>query len=104
MENASVTLSHAYLKDAPILVLDEATAFIDQKVRLAFNRHSQNLRGKDADWQSTQRISTVLILTKIVVMDRNVREHATDLLGFVMPSPHGRKHISQWGTMVEEVA
>ena len=83
-ERQRISIARAYLKDAPILVLDEATAFIDpESEELIQQALSELARGKTLI-VIAHRISTVRNFDKIVVMDSGniVAEGThTDLLG-----------------------
>ncbi|MCR5624581.1 MAG: ABC transporter ATP-binding protein/permease [Lachnospiraceae bacterium] len=69
-EQQRITIARAILKDAPILILDEATAFADPdneaKVQAAFEEMS---KGKTII-MIAHRLSTVVNTDKIFVMDR----------------------------------
>jgi ATP-binding cassette subfamily B protein len=69
-EQQRITIARAILKDAPILILDEATAFADpdneSKVQQAFERLSE---GKTMI-MIAHRLSTVVNADRIYVMDR----------------------------------
>ena len=68
-ERQRISIARAYLKDAPILVLDEATAFIDpESEELIQQALSELARGKTLI-VIAHRISTVRNFDKIVVMD-----------------------------------
>ena len=68
-EQQRITIARAYLKDAPILILDEATAFADPdneaKVQAAFEELS---RGKTLI-MIAHRLTTVMNADRIFVMD-----------------------------------
>ena len=68
-EQQRITIARAILKDAPILILDEATAFADPdneaKVQAAFEEMS---KGKTLI-MIAHRLSTVMNADKIFVMD-----------------------------------
>ena len=68
-EQQRITIARAYLKDAPILILDEATAFADPdneaKVQAAFEELS---KGKTLI-MIAHRLTTVMNADRIFVMD-----------------------------------
>ncbi|MDR1438903.1 MAG: ABC transporter ATP-binding protein/permease [Clostridiales bacterium] len=72
-ERQRLVIARALLKDAPILVLDEATAFADpeneQKIQLAFEQLMKN----KTVIIIAHRLSTVRGADKIVVMDRGAK-------------------------------
>ncbi len=69
-EQQRITIARAVLKDAPILILDEATAFADpdneSKVQAAFEELSQN----KTLIMIAHRLSTVMNADRIFVMDK----------------------------------
>ena len=68
-EQQRITIARAFLKDAPILILDEATAFADSdnetKVQAAFEELSKN----KTLIMIAHRLSTVMNADRIFVMD-----------------------------------
>ena len=68
-EQQRITIARAFLKDAPILILDEATAFADPdnetKVQAAFEELSKN----KTLIMIAHRLSTVMNADRIFVMD-----------------------------------
>ena len=75
-EQQRVALARAILKDAPIVVLDEATAFADPENEVLIQRaFSRLLRGRTVI-MIAHRLSTVVNADRIVVLDRGrVVEH-----------------------------
>ena len=69
-EQQRVALARAILKDAPIVVLDEATAFADPENKVLIQRaFSRLLRGRTVV-MIAHRLSTVVNADRIVVLDR----------------------------------
>ena len=69
-EQQRVALARAILKDAPIVVLDEATAFADPENEVLIQRaFSRLLRGRTVI-MIAHRLSTVVNADRIVVLDR----------------------------------
>lgn len=69
-EQQRVALARAILKDAPIVVLDEATAFADPENEVLIQRaFSRLLRGRTVV-MIAHRLSTVVNADRIVVLDR----------------------------------
>ncbi len=81
-EQQRITIARAVLKDAPILILDEATAFADPdnetKVQAAFDELSKN----KTVIMIAHRLSTVINADKIYVLDdgRLIESGAHDVL------------------------
>ena len=81
-EQQRITIARAVLKDAPILILDEATAFADPdnetKVQAAFDELSKN----KTVIMIAHRLSTVMNADKIYVLDdgRLIESGAHDVL------------------------
>ena len=69
-ENQRIALARAILKDAPIIVLDEATAFADaeneHQIQLAFERLTQN----KTVLMIAHRLSTIKQCDRILVLDK----------------------------------
>lgn len=64
-----IALARALLKDAPILLLDEATAALDSENEKAIQKAIHELRGKRTVMIIAHRLSTVLEADRIFVMD-----------------------------------
>ncbi len=73
-----VALARAILKDAPIIVLDEATAFADPENEALIQRAFNQLTAGRTVIMIAHRLSTVVGADKIVVLDQgHVRESGT---------------------------
>ncbi len=77
-ERQRISLARAILKDAPIIVLDEATAFVDPENEEKMNRAiSEVIRGKTVLIMA-HRLHTVMGADKIVVLDKgNIEAQGT---------------------------
>lgn len=77
-ERQRVAIARAILKDAPILLLDEATAALDSESEVAIQKALQELmRGKTVI-AIAHRLSTLREMDRILVMDRgNIVEEGT---------------------------
>ena len=65
-----IALSRAILKDAPILVLDEATAAVDNDTEAAIQRSLMHITANRTTLVIAHRLSTVRHADRIVVMDQ----------------------------------
>jgi ATP-binding cassette subfamily B protein len=65
-----IALARAILKDAPILVLDEATAAVDNDTEAAIQRSLMHITGNRTTLVIAHRLSTVRHADRIVVMDQ----------------------------------
>ena len=65
-----IALARAILKDAPILVLDEATAAVDNDTEAAIQRSLERITRDRTTLVIAHRLSTVRHADRIVVMER----------------------------------
>jgi subfamily B ATP-binding cassette protein MsbA len=65
-----IAIARALLKDAPILILDEATSHLDTESEVLVQRAFQNLMSHRTVIVIAHRLSTVRRAGKIVVLDR----------------------------------
>jgi ATP-binding cassette subfamily B protein len=65
-----IALARAILKDAPILVLDEATAAVDNDTEAAIQRSLERVTRNRTTLVIAHRLSTVRHADQIVVMER----------------------------------
>jgi ATP-binding cassette, subfamily B, multidrug efflux pump len=65
-----VALARVILKDAPILVLDEATSSLDSEVELAIQEHLLQLMEGKTVIAIAHRLSTIARMDRLVVMDQ----------------------------------
>lgn len=65
-----IALARAILKDAPILVLDEATAAVDNDTEAAIQRSLMHITANRTTLVIAHRLSTVRHADRIVVMDQ----------------------------------
>jgi ATP-binding cassette subfamily B protein len=73
-----VAIARALLKDAPILVLDEATAALDQESEAALTSTVQALAAEKTLLVITHRLSTVVAAEQVLVMeDGRITERGT---------------------------
>jgi ATP-binding cassette subfamily B protein len=64
-----VTLARAFLKNAPILILDEATASLDSETEICIQQSLEQLMRKKTVIIIAHRLSTLLQLDRILVFD-----------------------------------
>ncbi|MBQ8995611.1 MAG: ABC transporter ATP-binding protein [Oscillospiraceae bacterium] len=69
-EQQRVALARAILKDAPIIVLDEATAFADPENEMLIQKAFASLTKGKTVIMIAHRLSTVIHADKIIVLDR----------------------------------
>lgn len=82
-ERQRLALARAFLKDAPILVLDEATSAVDAEAERGIRQALERLSDRRTTIVVAHRLSTVRAADRVVVLDRGgVREQGTpdDLL------------------------
>lgn len=73
-----IAIARALLKNAPILILDEATSHLDTESEMLVQRALHNLMEKRTVIVIAHRLSTIRRADKIVVMDRGrIRETGT---------------------------
>ena len=65
-----IALARAILKDAPILVLDEATAAVDNDTEAAIQRSLERITRDRTTIVIAHRLSTIRHADRIVVMER----------------------------------
>ena len=65
-----IALARAILKDAPILVLDEATAAVDNDTEAAIQRSLDRITRDRTTLVIAHRLSTIRHADRIVVMER----------------------------------
>jgi subfamily B ATP-binding cassette protein MsbA len=73
-----LAIARALLKDAPILILDEATSHLDTESEMLVQKALANLMAGRTVIVIAHRLSTIRKATKIVVMERGrIRETGT---------------------------
>ncbi len=65
-----VAIARVFLKNAPILVLDEATSSLDSEVEAAIQEHLMTLMEGKTVIAIAHRLSTIAMLDRLIVMDR----------------------------------
>ncbi len=65
-----IAISRGFMRDAPILILDEPTAAIDAKAEHEFFQRMKNLTVGKTTFLITHRFSTVRIADRIIVIDQ----------------------------------
>lgn len=77
-ERQRVSIARALIKDAPILLVDEATAALDAENQAAIAQTLARLRGKRTLIVIAHQLSTVAMADQIVVLDDGrINEHGT---------------------------
>lgn len=69
-EKQRIALARAFLKDAPLLLLDEATAFADPENEHLLQKALKNLRTNKTTLFIAHRLSTVRDMDQILVLDK----------------------------------
>jgi ABC-type multidrug transport system fused ATPase/permease subunit len=69
-ERQRVAIARAILKDAPILILDEATASLDSESEVAIQKALHTLMEKKTVIAIAHRLSTLREMDRIIVLDR----------------------------------
>ena len=64
-----IAIARVFLKDAPILVLDEATSSLDSEVEAAIQEHLLTLMSGKTVIAIAHRLSTIAMLDRLIVMD-----------------------------------
>ncbi len=65
-----IAIARVLLKDAPILVLDEATAALDSEIEAAIQEQLANLMAGKTVIAIAHRLSTIAAMDRLIVMDR----------------------------------
>lgn len=94
-EAQRISLARALLSDAPVLVLDEATAFVDPKTEQAVRRALSTLAGERTILVIAHRLETIADADTVIVLENGViveRGRPTELL-----AQHG-KFAAFWHT------
>ncbi len=73
-ERQRITLARALLKDAPIIILDEASAYTDPESELQIQEALQNLVKDKSLIVIAHRLSTIVSADKIVLLDKGKLE------------------------------
>ena len=77
-EKQRITIARAILKDAPILILDEATSSLDSESELEVQKALENLMHNRTTFVIAHRLSTIKKASKIVVLtDGEIIEEGT---------------------------
>lgn len=77
-ERQRISIARALIKDAPILLIDEATAALDAENQAAIAEALARLRGKRTLIVIAHQLSTVAMADQIVVLDQGrIREQGT---------------------------
>jgi thiol reductant ABC exporter CydD subunit len=96
-EAQRVALARAFLKDAPVLVLDEPTAQLDTQTEAAVLRSLRELRRDRTVLLVAHRLTTVMAADRVVLLaaGRVAEQGAPDALARV--GPHYRRLLAAWG-------
>jgi ATP-binding cassette, subfamily B, multidrug efflux pump len=73
-----VAIDRVLLKDAPILILDEATSTLDSEVEQAIQEQLYNLMADKTMIAIAHRLSTIAAMDRLVIMDRGHRRAGPD--------------------------
>ena len=93
-ERQRVALARALLKDAPVVLLDEATAALDPENQAAVQRSLRQLSGRCTLIVIAHRLETVVDADRIAVLDRGrIVEQGTH--AELLASPDGR-YAAMW--------
>jgi ABC-type multidrug transport system fused ATPase/permease subunit len=69
-ERQRICVARAFIKDAPILILDEPTSSIDSRTEATILDSLERLMAGRTSFMIAHRLSTVRLADKIVVVDR----------------------------------
>lgn len=99
-ERQRIAIARAIIKDAPIIVLDEATAFSDPENEYLIQKAFEKLMGKKTVIMIAHRLSTVRRADKILVMEKGhlVEEGKHDSLVAA-----GGRYAKMWNHYTEAV-
>ena len=80
-ERQRICVARAFIKDAPILILDEPTSSIDSKTEAVILDSLERLMAGRTSFMIAHRLSTIRHADKIVVIDRGRRRRAGNARG-----------------------
>ncbi len=104
-ERQRIAIARAVLKNAPILILDEATASLDNRAEQEVQRAIEALEAGRTSIIIAHRLSTVRNADKIVVLkDGRIVEVGTDLELLRNSGEYAKLHALQFREPTEEVA
>ncbi len=95
-ERQKIAIARAFLKDSPLLLLDEPTASLDTQSEFLIERALKNLMAGRTTLVTAHRLPTMNIADKVIVLNGGKIEESgspTDLLG--MDSLYGKLYKSQ---------
>lgn len=106
-EKQRITIARALLKDAPIIILDEATVFIDPENESLIQKALDNLTQNKTVLVIAHKLSTITTMDQIIVLEegRIIKKGKHDDLIKKEGLYHGmwQTHISAMGWKIREV-
>jgi ATP-binding cassette subfamily B multidrug efflux pump len=100
-----ITIARAFLADAPILILDEATSSVDTRTEVLVQEAMARLRAGRTSFVIAHRLSTIRRADTILVMDHGrvaERGDHAELLG--RGGPYAALYASQFAGAAEQLA
>jgi subfamily B ATP-binding cassette protein MsbA len=99
-EKQRLCIARALLKDAPILILDEATSSLDTEAEVLVQRALENLMQGRTTFVIAHRLSTIANADQIaVVVDGQIIEHGTHATLLAQKGAYAKLHHMQFGSL-----
>jgi ATP-binding cassette subfamily B protein len=97
-ERQRIALARAFLKDAPILILDEPTSSVDLRTESAIMEAMERLMHGRTTFMIAHRLSTLKDCDLLVVIERGrVQEVRSDVSRAIQEAPAARASGRAWG-------